>query len=337
MITLSVNGIENYVASGDCVTPEIQETLNKLGFIDLRNEAQRWTLKEVNDARKLWQEYELSKLSTISSYNRSLTWKQSKDLFPKANDLKPIGCDIEYEKWIHNHINENKHNFDKINIFNKKINSIREQGRDFYLHVLSVLFTSNSKDLFEALFPFVSIIDAITKHGDSCFDISPIFNPIFNIFDRVNGRGELLSLFLFADANWCRGVGYHDINCDDGSKYHVKELQSGSVRLGKSSYSTCKLCEKLVELSKMNDFVHIGKCDVRNSLTKGVIDANKELLTKEFGDFNQTLHKEMLNAEKDTTGVIFYKNNKCYPRLMNDCVVDCASKGDFKILPRLTT
>jgi len=336
MITLNVNGVENYVASGDCVTPEMQETLNKLGFIDLRNEAQRWTLDEINSLRKCWQDVHLSILSStkqVNSFDRKRAWTQSKKYAPKLNDLKEIYFDVEYVNWLSKHKTENS--CDKIQTLNKQINSIRSQGRDFYLHLLSVLFTSNSKELFEALFPFKSLNDAICQCGDDYIYVPLILDPIFNIFDRVNGRGELLSLFLFADTNWCRGVGYHDINCDDGSRFHVKELQNGSVRLGKSSYSTCKLCEKLIELSKLNDFVHVGKCDVRNSLTKGAIDANRELLTKEFGDFNQTLHDEMLSAEKDTTGVIFYKNNKCYPRLMENCVVDCASKGDFKILPRI--
>jgi hypothetical protein len=341
MITLSVNGVENYVASGDCVTPEMQETLCKLGFIDLRNEAQRWTLDEVNHARKYWQDEQLSILSTlrkVNSSDRTWAWSQSKKHAPKIGDLKGVYYDTEYVNWLYARRNENEYScirFDKINALDKQVCSVRSQGRDLYLHLLSVLFTSNPRELFEALFPFGTINDALEKHGKNYFDIAPIFDPVFNIFDRVNGRGEILSLFLFADTNWCRGVGYHDVNCDNGTTFHVKELQNGSVRLGKSSYSTCKVCEKLVELSKLNDFINVGRCDVRNSLTKGVIEANKELFVKEFGDFEKALHEEMLSAESDTTGVIFYKNNKCYPRLMNDCIVDCASKGDFKILPKV--
>ena len=327
MLKLIINGTDAFVSNAQDVSHYLSYVLNSEKFIDMRFEGIAYTKEDVEQLRCDEQE---QLLRYAFAETKSEAKRLAKNIVPKIGSLRPIDQDKQLMAWLKKCTGLPGE--DKIPAFLNKLCVIRRSGRDFYVPFLSHVLLSDPLEFLDALFVVSTIEEASRLES---LRVPDVLMPIMDVKDAVNGRGEVLSTLVFGDCTWSRGTGLHDLQGTDGG-WHCKELVSGyAVRLGRSAYTTSALCEKMTALTKCDSWVSVGKCDVRSGLTKGVIDANRELLALNgVSNVEETLQREMLLAEVDTQGVIFYKGNTCYVRKMRDCVCETSTKGDYRISPR---
>lgn len=210
-------------------------------------------------------------------------------------------------------------------------------SNETFKQVLAILFVSDPVKFAEAAFNH-SVLEAATHDS---IEVPEVLRPMFDLCTKVDGRGEVLAAFMFNDVAWMPGTGRFDLTGEPASvgNWHVKEAQSNRNRMGSNSYSTSKLCSRLVALKDAGKLVMTGRVDPTHTISDEFVALNTTVLEAEFaneGGFRQALNATLAEAEVESRGTIFFKSNKAVVRYT--CDIECigATKGDLVVRAKVS-
>lgn len=349
MIPYTLHG-ENGELVGITCNVTIIRLLVETGGYDLRNEGQKVTLAD----RKAWRDDKFrERLPGLKPNKHGRVTKAMKDQLrkqvnqspdqPKVGTFRSLQESPQLATWlvINGHFLTPekrrllmKRLWQVLTGANKGTRAVRGRGnRDTFIRVLAVMLSTPDPKAFVDVLFNISVLDA-TKMGP--IPIPAALMPLLDICTKVDGRGEVLAAFMFNDVAWLPGNGRHDLQGEDSvGMWHVKEIVSGSIRMGSNSYSRSNVCSTLSTMQLQKP----GRTDPRYGLSDELIAANQPALDEKFahaGGFMAALNVDLQAAESGTQGTMFFKNGMVIVRKMKDVECVGATKGDFVVRPRMS-